>query len=443
MESMLVKAHKHTPQRIKCSLNDHFAFRTAVPVVFYYRERIPANLIISSLQQVLSDFPIFAGIIIKHNHQLYIDCNNQGVQLRTTYSDSSLFQMLADFKQLDSAVFVDMINAVKSLKHGKPLLTLKLSYFTDGMAIGYCWHHSLGDMSTFMEFLKALSAQAQGKIYQPALIAEDREEYLNKWLTDANHLSMTKQPSGLKYLSFTDIFHFIRQLFLPKRGLFLYFTEEEIETLRNTLSDKAGKKLSRNDVVCAHLLNLLASCRKDKSQTHNATIIVNFRPRIGMLPQVLGNYIGTACLKFLKSHPVDALAKNIHSSVKNFLQESFHYHETQEFVQQIGGVKKLARIVPEMFLPQHKNLIISNWSNFGVYSIDFGLSTPYLFLPLGNVPFPWVSCIVEGFDNKGLLVAVILPSSVAKRLLHPSMLPQIHLYRGQNASEISLPQAVL
>jgi hypothetical protein len=443
MRNRLVKAHHHCRQLIKCALNDHFVFRTPVPVVFFYRQAIPAELIIESLQKVLEDFPIFAGIIVKRAHQLYIDCNNQGVQINTMHSPLSLVQMLATNTGLDKSLLVDMINPYKTLKNGTPLLTIKLNYFSDGMAIGYCWHHSVGDMSTFMELLKALSATAQGKNYEPGVIVEEREQFLNEWIENKIPTPREEPSSGLKYLSILDIFHLIKQVFLPKKSIYLYFTEEELEALRASTSDKAGHKLSRNDVICAHLLDLLVRCRKDKSTTQSTTIVVNIRPRIGMLSKVLGNYLGAASLCLPKSNTIEIFAKSIHLSVKNFLTTSFDHNHTQEFVQKSGGLKKLGRIIPEAFLPQNKNLIISNWSNFGVYNIDFGISAPYLFLPIGKTLLPWVSCIVEGFDAKGLLVTAVLPFKVAKQLAHPSMQKLIHSHRRKSDLETPILQDLL
>jgi hypothetical protein len=443
MQVFLVKALEHQQQSIKCSLNDHFVSCTPVPVVFFYRAIIASNLIVEALQKVLQDFPIFAGILVKRSHQLYIDCNNQGVQVKITHSDTSLFQILSNIKHLQKATFVDLINPTQTFRKHMPLLNIKLSYYSDGMAIGYCWHHSVGDMSTFMEFLKAISACAQGKNYQKSLIVEDREDYLKQWVTNQIQITREKQSTNLKYLTFTDIFYFLKQIFLPKRSVYLYFNNDEIENLRETLSNKVGQKLSRNDVLCAHLLDLLTICRKDDSTRHNTTIVVNIRTRIGILTNVLGNYLGAVSVSFLKSNNVEVIARDINLSVKNFLNNSFHFNETQEFVQKCGGIKKINRIIPEAFLPKNKNLIISNWTNFGVYSIDFGICIPYLFLPVGETPLPWVSCIVEGFDNEGLLITMVLPSKVGKQLEHPSICSRIHSYRKLNSTKNLVPAGIL
>lgn len=431
MQTLLVKALKHHHQHIKCSVSDHFVFRIPVSVVFFYQKAISSELIIDALEHVLGDFPIFAGVLIKQDHQLYIDCNNQGVQVNIVHSDQPITHIHkpSDFSQLEPTEFVDKIHPQKNLKKRQPLLTIKLSYYSDGMTIGYCWHHTLGDMATFMEFLKALSAYAAHQPYQPALITEDRENYLKEWVSKTVEISNEVRPSRLKKLNLIDILHFIKQVFLPKRMLYFYFTPEEIEALRVTMSEKVGRKLSRNDVLCAHLLRCLAHCRTDHALLHSVSIAINYRPRLGMPSNLLGNYVDAMRIQFPKHHSTEMIADTINRVVSNYLNESFYYDHEQTFLKKNGGLKKLKYVIPQEFLPQCKNLLISNWSNFGVYTIDFGIAKPYLFLPVGRPTIPWMSCVVEGYNNKGLFVAVVLPARIAKRLSHPSMLKQVHAYR--------------
>ena len=127
------------------------------------------------------------------------------------------------------------------------------------------------------------------------------------------------------------------------------------------------------------------------------------------------------------------MADTLNLSIQAY--DSFNDFATQEYVRKNGGIKNVARIIPQDFLPQYKNCIFTNWSNFEVYSIDFGVITPYLFLPVGQALLSWVTCIVEGFENKGLLTSLILPSKIAGRLTHPDMLQYIHRHRNHKLTE--------
>lgn len=428
--TLLVKASTHEPQQVKCSVNDHFVFRVPVPVVFFYQQIIPEALFISALQHVLSDFPIFAGILVKHNHQLYIDCNNQGVQVNIVYFNQSLghAETHSAIKKLYSTKYVDMLNPYKTLKQANPLVTIKLSYFNDGMAIGYCWHHSLGDMATFMAFLRALSSYTKSQSYQPAMITNDRGVYFKQWIEQRREILGKNTPNRLKVLSLFDKFRLVRSICSLKQNIYFYFSEEEIENLRNKLSEKNGSKLSRNDAICAYLLTCITQCRKDKSIWHYASIVLNCRPRLGMPPDVLGNFIDTVSIKYSPNSSMEIIAKQINLAVNNYLDESFSYQATEEFIEKQGGLKNLRHMIPEEFLPQYKMVIFSNWCNFDVYSIDFGISKPHLFLPIGESPLPWVSCIVEGFKGKGLLVSAVFPKRVAKQLMQLTTNKPTHIH---------------
>ncbi|MCE5316130.1 MAG: hypothetical protein LLG04_02035 [Parachlamydia sp.] len=418
MTEYLIKALQHHPLLIKCWLTDHLVLRTPVPVAFFYREPIPVEKIIDSLGHVLSDFPLFAGRIVKRQDQICIDCGNQGVQLRTLHVEGSLFQQLAQFEKLED--FVDLVDPWQG-----PVLTMKLSYFSDGMALGCCWHHSVGDMSSFMEFLKALSAFATGKSYQTPCLVKDRESYLEPWLQPWLSQEAAEKHCRLKRLSPLDILRFLKQIYSPKKSVYLYFTQQELEALRQNL----GSTLTRNDVLSAHLLNLLACCRTDQKPIHNASIVLNFRKRIGMPQNALGNYVDAVPLQIPQPQEVSVLAHAIHAAVHNYGPETVKRHPSLNLIEKFGGLWQIQRILPTDYLPHHRNLIITNWSNFDVYSIDFGLAKPHLFLPVGRALIPWVCCIAEGFDNQGLLAVLLLPSKVAKRLASPLMQEEVHKYR--------------
>ena len=416
---MLVKALEHHRQRIKCSLNDHFVFRVPVPVVFFYRKHIPVEIISEALQHVLQDFPIFAGIIIKHEHQLYIDCNNQGVHVNVTHFNQPIQKIKTptDIQSSFLTKYVDMINPYKALKQAKPLLTIKLNYFNDGTIIGYCWHHSLGDMATFMAFLGALSSHAKNKGYQAGMVTNDREHYFKQWIKTNFKTQDMNAPNRLCVLRTVDKLRLVKSICSQKQSIYLYFTDEDIENLRNKLSEQCGIKLSRNDAICAYLLTRISLCRNDRSIFHYASIVLNCRPRLGMLPHVLGNFLATVSVKYQTNFSMEMIASNIHLAVNNYLKDSFCYQATEKFIEEQGGLKHLNHIIPEEFLPQYKTVVFSNWCNFGIYSIDFGIANPYLCLPIGESPLPWMTCIVEGFEGKGLLVSAVLPKRVAQQLI--------------------------
>jgi shikimate O-hydroxycinnamoyltransferase len=426
MQQFLVKSAQAEKRMIECSLSDHFVFRVPVSVAFFYDKPIPSAAIIQALQQVLKDFPVFAGVLIKHQNKLYIDCNNQGVSVKIIHVDSSIASALSQFHQLNSNTFVDIINPYDNLKHKTPVLTIKLNYYKNGLVIGYCWHHSIGDMHTFMAFVKALSACAAGNRYNMPLIVNNRDRYLEQWYDKE---SLEGNPD-LRRLTLMNIIDFVRQKYASKSVMHFYFASSEVNSLVTSMSDQVGYKLSRNDALCAHLLEIMMHYRADNTKLCHASVVINFRKRIEMPENLLGNYIDAIPITYGANQTVADIANYIHLRVKHYLKENFHPSHGLKFIENNGGMKIVNRIIPPRFLPKYKNMIFTNWSKFEVYSVDFGVISPYLFLPITLAPIPWVCSIVEGFNNQGVLMSLTLPTELTQRLAQPAVLEKIHQYRS-------------
>lgn len=414
-ESFLIRAALANKEHVKCSVGDHLAFSAPVSLLFFYPEIIPKQVIINALKTVLHDFPIFAGRLVNSLEGLWIHCENQGVQVSVVHLNQKLDVSLSTLQNLNPMKLVNLIHPFKALKQQQPLLTIKLTYFKEGMAIGYCWHHSLGDMATFMLFLKALSACAQGRAYPLPHIPLDRPCYFKEHL-EKNKITIVKKEKALslKLVGFIELLQLMKLTYSKRECLYFYFSESEIATLQEKISQKAGIKLSRNVALCAHLLALTSLHRKDKPSY--TSLALNMRPRLQLPSNLLGNFSDLVSVLIDRPHQVECAAAAIHQAIQNY-QSSYFQHpaEIEKWIDTNGALNKLRRLIPETLLPKHNQLVITNWTHFGVYSIDFGVAAPYLFLPIGSVPLPWVSCIVEGFNNQGLLVGLVVPSTLAKK----------------------------
>ena len=423
----MLRAKKTSELSVKCSLIDHFSFPLPVYTVFFYPKHIDQQRIVDAIERTLDDFPLFAGRLRKTEGHLYIDCNNEGVELTSVYSEGRLSEFLSKYPDLKATAFVNEINPYATLKERWPLLKIKLSYFSEGLAIGYSWHHSVGDMSTFMQFLNAVSLAAKAEKIPHPIVFTDREKDLESSNPDA-----PSQSANLKLLSVADIFQLVKQHSFPAETVYLYFSNEELEALRQACSEGGGHKLSRNDALCGHLLEAVATAREDDSDTQCASIAINARKRLKLDPNTPGNILGIATIQLPKHSSAADFATAIHENVSQY---SIDFNMTEKFVQEHGGIEKVQWMIPIQFLPKYRNIIFTSWANFGVYSIDFGVATPDLFLPVGEVPLPWAARIVEGFQNQGRLVALTLPSKVAAGIKQPEMLAKIHRYRPQGQTE--------
>lgn len=82
--------------------------------------------------------------------------------------------------------------------------------------------------------------------------------------------------------------------------------------------------------------------------------------------------------------------------------------------------------------------MITNWSKFDVFDVVFGEAQPFYFTSLSNYPFSWLSSIMNGFSNNGLIYSVHLPNKLAKKLIEEQNLKEVHKYRHKEDDETEL-----
>ena len=429
--TFLIQAHHHTPQVITCGITDQLVRNFPVPVVFFYRQSIHHQLLIDALQKVLSDFPLFAGTLNQINGNLAIDCNNNGVLFSINQQNCTLEQLLHQLPRIKKKTLVTLINPKQVVSHQRPLLTIKLTYFSDeGMTLGVCWHHALGDMHTFMCLMKAWSHAVNQQEYVLPLIVSERDEYLHQNLAHNDNLS-----PGVRYLKTREFLGLLFYLLLPARNqlaLQFYFSEPELHNMKQHFSAHTTQTLSTNDVLCAHLFSII-SALDSYPQPSSLSIAINYRSRTQLPPNLLGNFVSSIRLTSSQTVNPFQLAQDLRNSVNNFQPMHLNFFSTQQYIEQHGGTQKIERFIPRDIDPINRNLFITNWANFGVYNITFGKSEPFFFTPFTDAPFPWLSIIFEGFSNQGLVYSVSLPSKLAQKLMQENSLRQIHQYRPSNA----------
>ena len=428
-EIFLVQANNHTQQVITCALIDQLLRKLAVSVVFFYRKSIHHDVLIDSLKEVLVDFPIFAGTLKNINSNLYIDCNNKGILFSVAKEDCTLDQVLNKLPIIKKKRLVDTIIPTKAISNQSPIMTIKLTYFTcGGMALGVCWHHSIGDMNTFMCFMKAWSNTVNKEGYVLPLIVRERDEYLQSNLEKNDNAI-----PGVRYLNTRESLGLAFYMLLSARdklSLQLYFSENELKNMKQEFSEKTDQKLSTNDVLCAYLFSIISELDTYKKKRY-LSIAVNYRSRTKLPQNILGNFVSG--INILTNQSVDPfqLAKDLRATVDNFQCLHINFFATREYIEQNGGIKKIDRFVNTPIDPLKRTLLVSSWVNFGVYDVIFGESEPFYFTPFGDSPFPWLSTIAEGLSNDGLIYSTVLPNKLAKKLIQEDNLRKIHQYRDQ------------
>ncbi|MEL6354027.1 MAG: acyltransferase [Cyanobacteria bacterium J06627_28] len=439
LESTLICAEQHTPQVITCSLPDQLLKRLPVSVVFFYPETLQQKPLIKALKQVLNDFPLFAGRFKQSGEQLLLECNNAGVSFSVCEDELTLKQALHELPTIERKRFVDKIDANRAIAQQTPILTIKLTHFRGGgTVLGACWHHSIGDMHSFMSFMTAWSAVTNGKDYTKPLIVNNRMAYLEEQLKHEKGEQQNKEkdsrPAGTRYLNTKALIQLLFYLVGKARRQTMikaYFSEGELQSIQQAMSEQAGQPLSKNDALCAHLLTLIAEL-DSRQQARALAIVVNYRAKLNLPKNLLGNLSESInIMTGQEDSPVD-IAKRIREAVNTFREKHFGFFATKQYVEQHGGMRKIRRFINNGTDPIKKTLLISNWSNFGAYGIAFAGVKPFYFSSFGDYPLPWISSLAEGPLNKGLIYSAPLPKALARSLT--KNLSRLHQYRDPQES---------
>jgi hypothetical protein len=339
--------------------------------------------------------------------------------------------MIENLPKIDRHRFINQIDGKKVITKQSPILTLKITYFAcGGMAVGACWHHSIGDMHTFMQLMKAWSNAFNAKEYAPPLIVNDRDAYLQA------HLKPNQNTiSGVRYLSISELLKLI--VYRPftarnKTILRFYFSEYELKAMKQAFLETTGETVSKNNALCAHLFSLISRLDTGDSD-RTMSIAVNYRAKENLPDTISGNFISSINISTQREtiEPFQ-LAKKLNAAVNLFQPLHMDFFSTKDAIEQkVCKKEKTNRFVNIFFNPLKKTLLVTNWSGFDVYEVVFSDAKPFYFGSFSNYPFFWLSSITKGFENQGLIYTIHLPNKLARKLMLEENQREVHKYRGK------------
>ena len=425
------------PQKlqIRCGLTDVFVRDVQVSFVFFYEHRLDTDALYRGLSQVLGDFAPFNARLRRRGLERFIECGHTGASLTIARSDRTLADTLARLDDRTRLELVDVIDARAAWSSGDPVLALRVTHFADGhSALGVSWHHAVGDLHSVMSVLKAWSRAVAGTDYDKPLLVEDRDDYLNRTLpaTDA-------VPPNLRYMRLLELSKlgaYILTKGRDKQRITLHFDRAELERMRDTLQAECGRRLSTNDAVSAHVCAAVSE-RDVERRNRRMSIAVDYRRRANLPANLLGNMVSAVDATHAWGQPAERLASELRAGLDDFTGKFMNHRANLQYVERHGGVANIGRFVPTAIDPFSGSLLVSNWSGFGVFEIDFGLAPPSHFVTAGSGPLPWLGVMHEGPHNQGLLFSLELPARVAARMLDEDGLRVVHRYRDRDAQPLA------
>lgn len=409
---------------IRCNVGDAIVANLAVHIVFFFERRLDAGALTDAFADALRAFPVFAGRIVRVDGAMHIRCGDQGVPFTSVSSDRTLHDAIRSVSEDTGRWLVDPVNGATARQGWGPLCAVRVTHLAGGAtAIGVAWHHLVGDMQTLMHFMNAWSAAAAGKPLAEPVIVGDRAAYLDEHLP----VDGACEP-GVRCLRISEIARSALYLATDartQRTLSVYFGEEEITRMRDAYGTRMW--LSANDVVCAHVCEALM--RADPTvDARTLAIVVNARDRCGLDPMLIGNIVTTLRVQLRRGEAACSIAERIRHSVDHFADEHCDMRMNQQFLD-AGGAWRAARCVTTAFNPARWNPVVTNWSGFGVYRVQFEDAYPSYCTPLMTLPVAGISTLLDGADGRGLVFQITLPPREFQAAASPAIREHLHRFR--------------
>jgi hypothetical protein len=424
MSTQLIKPSRAQRLEIRCNVGDAIVANLAIHIVFFFERRLDTRALTRAFARALTNLPIFAGRMAVVDGRMRIRCDGQGVPFTTVSSGRTLREAMSSASEDDGLWLVDAVNGATARWGLGPVCKVRVTHLADdATAIGFSWHHSVGDMQTLMIFMNAWADAAADKPLAQPLIVEDRAAYLDEHLPADG----AREP-GVRCLGLAELAR--SALYLAKdarkqRTLSLYFGNDEIARMRKAY--KNGMRLFANDVVCAHVSE--AIMKADPAvDSRVLAIAVNARNYCRLDPMLVGNIVTTLNLDLRRGEAASSIAARIRRSVDHFTDEHCDMRINQRFMD-AAGKWRAPRCVSTAFDPARWNPLISNWSGFGVYRIQFEDTFTSYCTPAMKLPVAGLGALLEGADGRGLVFRMSLPPKEFEAMSTPAISEHMHRFR--------------
>lgn len=430
MSTQVIRPSDAERVEIRCNVGDAMVANLAVHLVFFFERRLDSTALRRACARALTTLPLFAGRITVNSGRMRIRCEGQGAPFTTVSSHRTLLDAIGSTSCDSADWLIDPVNAATARWGWGPLCKVRVTHLADdATAIGFSWHHAIGDMQTAMHFMNAWADAAAGRPLADPLIVEDRAAYLDQHLPSGG-----ARIPGVRFLGLAETARsalYLATQARKQRTLSLYFGEGEIERMREAYDGRV--RLSVNDLVCAHVSEALMEA--DPAVDHRIlAIAVNARNRCGLDPMLIGNIITTLNFDVQRGESAYSIAERIRHDVDHFTDEHCDIRINQQCLDAAGALRA-ARCVSTAFNPDRWNLLVSNWSGFGMYRITFEDTATSYCTPVIKVPVAGLGALVDGVDGRGLVFHMSLPQRDFDAATRPAIIERLHRF-GQVDEEI-------
>ena len=424
MSTLLIKPVHSRRLEIRCNVGDAIVANLATHIVFFFERRLDTDVLARAFVHALDKFPIFAGRMAVLTGTVRIRCQGKGVPFSAVSSRRTLDEAIRSAADDAGLWLVDPVNGATARWGLGPLCKVRITHFADdATAIGFSWHHMIGDMQTLMHFMNAWAAAAADEPIAEPLIVEDRAAYLDEQLPADG----AREP-GVRCLGLAETVRsavYLAKDSRKQRTVRFYFGEDEIARMRDAYGTRM--RLTANDVVCAHVCAALMTCDPEVDR-RSLAIVVNTRTRCGLDPMLVGNIITTLNVEVRRGEVARSIAERIRQHVNHFADEHCDMRINQEFLDAAGAWRG-ARCVSTAFNPARWNPLVTNLSGFGVYRLKFEDTFTSYYTLLMAQPVAGLGALMDGANGKGLVFQMSLPPSEFEAMSSSEVRQHMHRFR--------------
>jgi hypothetical protein len=425
-ETRIIKSGDAPGTVVRCGLRDTMLASVPASIVFFYDHPLPEEELAGGLARALAAVPVFGGRMRTVADRLEIVCSDAGVPLEFYTIDETLPEAIGRVAMPNSGL-VDHCDAAAARTGDLPLLKVRVSRLADGgTAVGTSFCHAVGDLQTYMLLMRAWSAAASSMSGEEAVVVEDRDAYLDAILPPGD--------SGLPSFRLPDpeeaalLDAEIQASARANRTVQLYFTDAEVRRMREAFEAEAGRKLSTNNVLAAHVHTVMRDLDTTYEGIRHISMAVNIRPRLELPRTVVGNLLSEIHVPCAPDATAAQFASEIRTAMEAFATTPLNFRADQRLIAEIGR-DRLGDCAPYAFDPPHRTFSLSSWTRVGYPDVSFDGHQPVMMSSTTAISLPWVAWLVEGFHGTDYLMTLVVPVRFAGKLKGADGRARLHRYR--------------
>lgn len=388
----------------------------AVPMIWFYRESLDADRLLSALRDTLVSYPVMCGRYDGKTPPRAIELNNRGVPVQISEEttpgltlDGAVGRVPSSPSQTAPSSFEkDAHEAYIPAKEGMdpdagsseaPILKVKITLFpAGGTAIGMLAQHSVVDAEAAVAFFRNWSRVFRGLDLDPkpnherTLVNQLSSGSFAKGEKPANFKARAVPPGEQVVPAFAPLMPKIngtRTVAVPlSRGRL----QEMTEAAKAEIAE--GDYISLDDVLTAHVWQALVRMRCeqvgltiDSEETTTLCRAFNIRRRTD--PPLGAEYFANGATQIFTELTVKALCATSPSAVARKLRASIGEHSSEEtaaLLQWYRARHEEGCKTPLVFDKFAMTFVVSSWTGFDWEGVDFD-AKPVCFDHGALVPF--------------------------------------------------------